>query len=1005
MKLLHHQSTEVLHENCMPPRAYYIPFASERAAMEGNRAVSPRFKSLCGEWGFRYYHAPYQIGEDISAEVIDESITVPMSWQMALGRGYDRPNYTNINYPIPCDPPYVPDDNPCGLYVRSFTLTEAQTAFDVMLNFEGVDSCFYLWVNGRYVGYSQVSHMTSEFDITSFVHVGKNELRVLVMKWCDGTYLEDQDMWRLSGIFREVYLLFRDKMRIKDYRIKACPDDDLRGGRLICRMETDDGVDVCYKLLSPDGALLAEGRGEVDLTLDEVALWSDESPSLYTLLFFCGGEVIAEKIGFRKIEVRDSVVLINGKPAKLRGVNRHDSHPILGHATPLEHMRRDLYIMKRHNVNAIRTSHYPNDPRFTRLCDELGFYVIDETDLETHGMNVVGNWSGLSNDPAWKEAYVDRVARMMQRDKNRTSVIIWSLGNESGFGENHRAMSRYLKERDDTRLIHYEGCNRGYCGDLPNPDVVDIESYMYLSPENCAAYIAADDGRMPLLLCEYCHAMGNGPGDLAEYWDVIESSPRFFGGCVWEFLDHSVAVKGEDGSLHNTYGGDFGDTPNDGNFCVDGLVYPDRRPSPSILELKQAIRPITATLSPDRQTITFKSRRYFTDTSDVNLYWSLERNGRIIDNGIVSHLVMAPQGTMTLPMPARRLPSDGICTLNLSYRMNTATLWAPAGHELGFDQFVLDLPPESEIPRACVYPVEIEIDEAFHLVTASVGEISYTFNRATGKLEHILSDGEELLCEPAELTVWRAPTDNDRRIRCRWESDGCDKAVMKCYGSDYALTEEGFVFTAEIALSAPIKSPILRAALTYRVLPDGALKFDCDVKVGKQIETLPRFGLSLRLKRDVEELRYFGRGPVDSYCDKRLAARLGYFETSVSDNFEHYIKPQESGSHADARFVALTSPAGSGIFVSAPTPFSFSAIHYSAAQLSEARHDYELPKGTGCDGTYLNIDYKQSGIGSNSCGPALAERWRFSEKAFRFCCILKPIRIGDVDLFEEARKS
>ncbi len=1005
MKLTHHTSTAVLHENCLLPRAYFVPFETECAAVKGNRASSPRFKSLCGEWGFRYYDAPYQLGEDVCAEEVFESITVPMNWQMALDRGYDVPNYTNVNYPIPCDPPHVPDDNPCGLYVRSFTLTEAQLSHDVLLNFEGVDSCFYLWVNGTYVGYSQVAHMSSEFDITSLVHAGKNEIRVLVLKWCDGTYLEDQDMWRLSGIFREVFLLFRDKVHIEDYFIKARPDDNFKGGRLTCDIKAGKGAEISYKLYSPSSALIAEGKGEIDIPLDEVLLWSDESPMLYTLVLFCGDEVIADKVGFRRIEVKDGIVLVNGKPIKIRGVNRHDSHPLLGHATPPEHMKRDLYIMKRHNVNAIRTSHYPNDPRFTKLCDELGFYVIDETDLEAHGMAIVSNWNGLANDPAWEEAFVDRAARMMQRDKNRSSVIIWSLGNESGFGENHRAMSRYLKAHDDTRLVHYEGCNRGYCKDVPNPDVVDLESYMYLSPERCAEYIAAEDGRMPLFLCEYCHAMGNGPGDLAAYWEVMESSPRFLGGCVWEFLDHSVAVKGEDGSLRYTYGGDFGDTPNDGNFCVDGLVYPDRRPSPSILELKQAIRPITASFDQGAWQLTFKNRRYFTDTADVNLYWSLERNGIILDNGIIPQLVIPPQETLTIPSPVNASRLDGVCTLNLSYRMNTATVWAPAGHELGFDQFILDLPAEPCLSRESTYPIEVEEDTAFHLITATVGEISYIFNSATGKLTRILSDGEDLLLEPAELTVWRAPTDNDMHIRHQWQTDGCHKAFMKCYSSDYALTDDGFAFTAKVALAAPVKYPILHADLTYRVLPDGALKVTCDVKVGEHVATLPRFGLSLRMKNDVEELRYFGRGPVDSYSDKRLASRLGYFETTVSDNYEHYVKPQESGSHADTRFAAVTTPAGTGLYVSAASPFSFSAIHYSAHQLSETGHDYELPRGTNCDGTYFTIDYKQSGIGSNSCGPQLSDRWKFSEKEFTFDFILKPIRIGDVNLFEEARKN
>ncbi|MBQ4042737.1 MAG: glycoside hydrolase family 2, partial [Clostridia bacterium] len=533
----YHEDPHTLHVNCEEPRAYFVPYESEAAATTDNRASSRYFKSLSGAWDFRWYPCLSDVCDFTDASFTTEGmdkLTVPMNWQAELGRGYDVPNYTNVNYPYPVDPPYVPDANPCGLYVRDFTLPAYAEGKKIYLNFEGVDSCFYLWVNDSFAAYSQVSHMTSEIDITALVKTGKNTLKVLVLKWCDGSYLEDQDMWRFSGIFREVYLLYRDPAHIRDVFVRPSLSDDFRTGGFKIELDKTGEVPVSLKLLDPAGKVVAEGPAENStvIGLSEVSLWSDELPNLYTLYLYAGNEVIRIDCGLRRIEVKNKVVYINGQKVKARGVNRHDSHPLLGHATPFEHMVRDLHIMKAHNVNMVRTSHYPNDPRFTALCDKLGLYVCDEADIETHGFAPAGNWDQLTDSEEWTEAYVDRARRMLERDKNHPCIIIWSVGNESGVGRNHRAMSDYFRTRDGSRLVHSEDATRRLMWNFTSQDeakrkdvvcdYIDIDSRMYPTVDDCINhYIKNKNAKYPIFLCEYSHAMGNGPGDLKAYWDAI----------------------------------------------------------------------------------------------------------------------------------------------------------------------------------------------------------------------------------------------------------------------------------------------------------------------------------------------------------------------------------------------------------------------------------------------------------------------------------------------------
>ena len=1012
----YYKTQKILHVGCEEPHAYFIPYESKAAADRDLRGRSRYFMPLTGEWSFKFYKSVHDVAdfttEDFTTEGFDR-LTVPMNWQMELGRGYDAPNYTNVAYPYPCDPPHVPDENPCGLYVRDFTLTKDKLERDCYLTFEGVDSCFYVWVNDKFVGYSQVSHMISEFKVNDYVHEGKNTVKVLVLKWCDGSYMEDQDMWRMSGIFREVYMMFRDRAHIVDVFLH--PEPKLTGGGIIAdgtltaEFTSTAPLTAEYELCSPGGVTVAEGSVDVDgtgkfeLELSHICLWSDETPALYTLYLHAGDEYIRFRVGFRKIEVKNKVIYINGNKVKAKGVNRHDSHHLLGHATPVDHMLRDLYIMKRHNVNMVRTSHYPNDPRFVGYCDELGIYVCDETDIETHGMKP---WNGISNDPEWEEAYVDRARRMVERDKNHASIIFWSLGNESGVGCNHYAMSRYMHERDNSRLVHYEGANLGAMKGEQPTDLIDVESHMYTWPQGCVDYCKNKKYKLPFFLCEYSHAMGNGPGDLEEYWDVIYKHDEFFGGCVWEFTDHSVAIGDKYRDPHFTYGGDFGDHPNDGNFCVDGLVYPDRRPHTGLLELKEILKPFRIkAVDAAAGKFSVKNLMYTASLGGCSLYWSLERNGKSVAWGVIDSLNVMPQRSRIFTVDYGNVALYGELYLNISVRHKAPTAWAPAGYEIGTAQLAV---PAAEYrtydaPDA-VTPTVTTTERTY---TVTVGETVYTFDRVTGMIAGICDNGHEMLTAPIMPTVWRAPTDNDRNVRFSWMRHGFDRASVKCYECTLEACGGEVTVKAKISLAAASELPILHADVTYTVSGTGTLtvRYDVDADVITRTKDderrrtfLPRFGIELKMPEGTEQMRYFGMGPYESYADKHLASRMGEFAGTVSESYEPYVFPQENSSHWNTKWAIVSSVAGHGLmFTQSEMPFHFGASHYSAKQLTEKLHHYELSPEPE---TTVNIDYRQSGIGSNSCGPELRHDLRLNEEHFTFEVNITPVFANEAAPYE-----
>ncbi|MBQ9084222.1 MAG: DUF4981 domain-containing protein [Clostridia bacterium] len=1018
----YHRDLSTLHLGCEETRAYFVPYENGPAAAGGTRDYSRYFKSLCGLWGFEYFASESEL-EGLVLQDIEtcDSMTVPMNWQNDLDKEYlDKPQYTNVRYPFPVDPPFVPNENPCALYRRYFTIPEGWEEKEVYVNFEGVDSCFYLFINEKFVGYSQVSHMTSEFNITKYLEEGDNEIAVLVYKWCDGSYLEDQDMFRSSGIFREVYLLARDRVHIEDIFVRAEPNADFTEAKVSCEIKTNGELTVSARLLDNGGNELSltemtlNGEGTLTLeTLENPHLWSDEDPYLYQLVLCAGEEFISVPVGVRRIEVQGRVVLINGKKVKAKGVNRHDSHPQLGHATPMRHMERDIMIMKAHNVNMVRTSHYPNDPRFLELCDRYGLYVVDEADLECHGMGNTAE-SPLTVLPEWRESYVDRARRMLERDKNHPSIIIWSVGNESGSGDNHRAMAEYFKDRDGSRLVHAEdesrtaswadlylrgkltdawarnGLRRGFKKPEEYRSYIDIESRMYPDDEMLDYYLCRKYTDKPFFMCEYSHAMGNGPGDLKKYWDLIYTHDDFFGGCVWEFIDHSVAI-GDYPVTHPkyTYGGDFGYRTHDSNFCVDGLVYPDRRPHVGLLELKQAIKPFKCTLTSKGLKIT--SLRQFTKMTDLSVALTIEKNGRVIWSSTPGALGLKPGASRVYPLPVLELSE--LMTLNVSVRQSTPTPWAEIGYEVGSEQIILC----DELRMSSLHgKAELEEDEDAYYVRG--GDIGVVIGKTSGLIEQIVYSGRPMLDAAVIPTVWRAPTDNDRNIRRTWEAQGFDRMDIHCYSCEAYYDENGAVIVdTALSLGAVALEPALRLSVRYTIRESAGIEISTEAKVSEGVTYLPRFGYRFTTTPCYEDIRYLGYGPYESYEDKKLASRLSIFETTVGKNFEHYVRPQENGAHFGTRWMDISHVSGIGLFFAADS-FSFNASHYTDEQLTATAHDYELVEDLR---SFVTIDYRNSPVGSNSCGPQLAKELRIDEKEFSFTFRVKPVFVGNIDPAKE----
>ena len=1003
----YYEDLSVLHENTMPARAYFIPASKRMDNLVEHREESDRMQLLNGTWKFQYFNSIYDVQEpffekDYDTENFDE-IQVPSVWQMA---GYDTHQYTNIRYPFPFDPPYVPQDIPCGTYAHTFVYHKDENAPKAFLNFEGIDSCFYVWINGSYVGYSQVSHMTSEFDITDLLRDGENSIAVLVMKWCDGSYLEDQDKFRMSGIFRDVYILKRPKQAISDYHIKTRIEDML--AKVEIEMKFYSPLNVKISIEDRNGAVVALGsiaeEGTAVLEIASPELWNTENPYLYKLILETENEVIVDHIALRKIEIKDQVIYLNGQKIKFRGVNRHDSDPVTGFTINLEQITTDLTLMKQHNFNAIRSSHYPNAPFFYEMCDKYGFMVIDEADIEAHGpfmiyrkedtdYNRFKRWNEkIADDPVWEEAIVDRVKLMVEREKNRFCIVMWSMGNESAYGCNFEKALEWTKNFDPDRITQYESARYRNYDETYDYSNLDVYSRMYPALSEIQEYLDKD-GSKPFLLVEYCHSMGNGPGDFEDYFQMIQDNDKMCGGFVWEWCDHAIAHgTAENGKTIYAYGGDHGEEIHDGNFCMDGLVYPDRTVHTGLLEYKNVYRPARV-ISYDKESGELVLHNYmdFDDLKDyVKISYELTQDGLVISKGKLPEVSAAPhsEGKINLKI---NVPESGKCYLKFIYHLKKELPLLDEDHILGFDEIeVSQKDAKCQLAEKWVEKTvtdsELQVSEDDTQIHIKGREFAYTIDRRTALFTEMKFAGREYLNHPMELNIWRAPTDNDMYIKSEWKKAHYDKAYTRAYTTEVVQGKHGVKITSHASVVAETVQKILDVTITWKI--EAAGKIDADIAVTKDDEfpDLPRFGVRMFLDKKLSAARYFGMGPQESYCDKHQAASHGLYHANVDDLHEDYIRPQENGSHYDCEYVELNN-SRYGIVASAEKAFSFNASYYTQEELEKKTHNYELIES---DSVVFCVDYALNGIGSNSCGPVVLDQYRFDDVLFRFQFTLIP---------------
>ena len=1003
----YYEDLDFLHEHTMPPRAYYIPASRRMEDLVEHREASDRVQMLNGMWKFRYFESIYDVKDAFYESGYDTSgfdeIPVPGVWQVA---GYDTHQYTNIRYPFPFDPPYVPQDIPCGAYVHTFSYAKDKKAPKVYLNFEGVDSCFYVWVNGVYTGYSQVSHATSEFDVTDVIEEGENTIAVLVLKWCDGSYLEDQDKFRMSGIFRDVYLLKRPEKAVQDYRItteitEAC-------AKITLDISYYQETPVTVSVEDAAGNVVAQTEiskaGTVTLEIANPELWNTEHPYLYTLILQNADETIEDAIALRTVAIQERVLYFNGQAIKLRGVNRHDSDPVTGFTVDVAKIKKDLTLMKEHNFNAIRSSHYPNAPYFYQMCDRYGFLVCDESDIEAHGpfmlyrkedtdYNRFKKWNEkIADDPAWEQAILDRVKRMVARDKNRFCIIFWSMGNESAYGCNFEKALAWTKKYDPSRITQYESAryrNYDVTYDYSN---LDLYSRMYPALSEIEEYLEKD-GSKPFLLVEYCHSMGTGPGDLEDYFQIIQKDARMCGGFVWEWCDHAIAHgQAENGKTKYYYGGDHGETIHDGNFCMDGLVYPDRTPHTGLLEYKNVYRPVrVVSYEPETGRLVLHNYMDFDDIRDyTDILYEVSVDGLCVQKGVLDEVSIAPHsdGVMTLKLD---IPQSGKVYLKLRYQLKKELPLLPAKHELGFDEVLLanaDGRNQTAVKwlAEAEEKNEISVSETDTEITLKASDFTYAISKKTGLFTKLQYAGRDYLNHPMELNIWRAPTDNDMYIRAKWENAHFHEAYTRAYKVETIQNQYGVIVMSHVGVVAPTVQKILDVELVWKVESSGRITASMEVSKDAEFPELPRFGVRVFFNKNLSEASYYGMGPQESYRDKHRAASHGLYRSAVKDLHEDYIMPQENGSHFDCDYVELYN-GRYGIAAVSETPFSFQASNYTQEMLAQAKHNYELEES---DSTVLCIDYALNGIGSNSCGPEVLAAYRFDEKEFQFGFTLVP---------------
>lgn len=1002
------ENPEVLHVGCEESRAYYVPYATTESAFINIREQSEKFSSLDGVWEFKYFRSVKEIfGKDINnIGSFDDCISVPGCWQMtekAFEGLYDQPQYINRKYPFIYNPPFVPEINPAGIYKRKFKLSKKDNK-KYYLNFEGVDSCFYVWVNGQFLGYSQVSHMTSEFDLTEFLNEEINEIAVIVLKWCDGSYLEDQDMWRMSGIFRSVYILERDLVHLIDIEIKTKLNNNFNEGILEIKYVNSGSMSINFNLYDEDNKLISSkgsnflDQGIISFDIEHPKLWSAEIPNIYTLVADSVSEKIPLQIGFRKVEVKNRIFYFNDINIKIKGVNRHEFNPKLGHTVTYENMVEDLKLMKKNNINAIRTSHYPNDPRFYELCNKLGFYVMDEADIETHGTVYMGDGHHLANMELYTKSFLDRMKRMVYRDKNHPCIIIWSLGNESGHGLNHDIIGKWIKKFDDSRLVHYERIFKPTILEgRPNYKELDISyvdfySRMYPSIDWIEdTYLKDETETRPLILCEYSHAMGNGPGDLKDYWDLFYSHEYLAGGFVWEWTDQAVEVSDQNIKKW-VYGGYFNDYPNDSNFCVDGLVYPDRKPHTGLLEYKSVLNPIKIKDIHIEEGIFEISNMYdFKSLSNIGISWQVQKQGNIINSGIYILDELRPRSKVEINLDTKFIQVEKECLLNINAINLEPNNTFKAGDILGEFQVKI-LQSEEKLNKDNISSNKIVLEENNEYYTVSIGNIKYQLMKINGNISCIQINGYSLLNSSMELDIWRALTDNDRFVKEIWKEAGYDQ--IQIYKKNIKVNElnnHKVQFQMDVLMGTYANRPFVEGIVNYTFNSDGSMDFECNVKVNYNSDNsyLPRFGINFSMPDEFFKVKYYGYGPYESYIDKHNSSKLGIYKSTVDRMYEKYIRPQENGSHFNTQWMCLYNELGYGVLITGL--YSFNVSPFKVSDIEKANYQSELDKS---GETWVSIDYMMSGVGSSSCGPELREEYRLNSKDISFRINMKPININ-----------
>lgn len=998
--------------NRMPARAHFLTFQSKEKALLNNNRYTHAFKNLNGVWKFMFLDAPEYSPEGFFNSDFDvtkmDDITVPGNWQL---QGYGKMHYSDLWYNFPINPPYVPTENPTGIYKRTFFVEESYRDKKIIIRFCGVDSAYHLWINGKEVGYSKVARNESEFDITDIIRVGEeNDVTVRVYQWSDGTYLEDQDMWWESGIFRDVELIGVPKDGINDYKVIADLDDEYKNGifKVEAFLRTTKEVNVTFELVDAGEntvftktVVAKEGKACIDEVIADVNHWTAETPYLYKLFMTVEDdgqivEVIPQNVGFRNIRLNGETFLVNGVAIKFKGVNRHDYSPQNGRVVSREEIEKDIILMKQFNINAIRTSHYPNSYYLYDLCDEYGMYLIAETDLECHGFELTGDYKWITDDPSWELAYVSRMTRMIERDKNHPAIIFWSLGNESAFGCNFRKMTDVAHEMDPTRLVHYEG-------DF-DVESADVYSTMYTWIENPKKpYLMKDiieKSKKPHVHCEYCHAMGNGPGNLKDYQDLVYAHDKLQGGFVWEWFDHGIESFTESGEKYYRYGGDFGDDPSNKDFCIDGLIMPDRTPSPGLYEYKKVIEPITTTaVDIQKGIINLLSRYDFANLDRFNLVYKVMEDDVILQTGFmaVPSIEARANKDITLPydLSAIKVKPGAHYYVNISYQLREDTSYASSGHELATAQFELPLYKEGIVVR----PEGILNVEKEHTTLHVKGaNFSLDFNLVNGNLMNIVRDGMQVLSKGPRVTLWRAPISNDMEI--------IDK-LKKVYflhlehevvmNIDYHM--EGNILKVEVdTINSTTNSAWhFKTKYVYTVCPSGDILIDVEGTPSGRVDLapdmLPRIGVSMHLDKSMEHVRYFGMGPGENYADSKEAAQMGLYANTVDGLFTNYVIPQENGNHMGCKWVSMTNDRGMGLLASTEGDFNFSASWYEDKDLDDAKHTCDLVKR---DYIIFNVDYKQNALGTNSCGQWQLDKYRAKFEDFKLSFRLTPFNNKEV---------